>query len=149
MMYKLTLPTDGARTHEGVLDPTRPIFLYSLDQSHGMPPGNTATITNVEATNKPPIWQYRLSGNPPVGHYQTAHEALAALEERINREDLIKIGDIVWAQGQSPNAERFRVIEMNGSTAKLKLIARRKDDGTEVELAYTADVPVSMLHKIA
>jgi len=82
--YKLRLPLDGARTHEVVLDPTRPIFSYHLDSTHGMPPGQTGALANTEADEQTPIWQFSRNDGELRGHYKTVEEALAALEKEVN-----------------------------------------------------------------
>ena len=54
----------------------------------------------------------------------------------------LKVGDQVAALGQNG---RFEIVEIKGSTAKLKLLANRVDTGEAVELNYKIDVPISTL----
>jgi len=149
--YTLRLPTEGMRTiHGSALDMNAPIFHYNLDSNDGLPEGHKAQINNKQAAiGRPGVWQFNVDMSEWHGDYNNPQQALIALEDYINRDDFIVIGDMVWADGENKNGERFRVVRRDRGVAHLKLIAHSKEDGREIELEYTREVPLSMLHKIA
>ncbi len=55
----------------------------------------------------------------------------------------IKVGDVVAKQG--PGRERWEVVEIQGTQAKIKLLAQSKKDGQPVDLGQFDTVPLTTL----
>ena len=54
----------------------------------------------------------------------------------------IMVGTRVLARGHDG---RFEVVGINGSMAKIKLLANKKDTGEAVDINYVQEVPISTL----